>query len=260
MDDAFHKLTSATLSELASALKDDEGSVGLSSNSLRQIVGSTLQIEIQERLSELQSGGWSSPQIGQLAQTIADTRKTLEDPEALFDLVLSGPAVEGVPTRDTSAVMHQLIEDAEEEVILIGYAVYNGKKLFERLARRMKDDGLNVWFCLNIERKWKDTSLSSELVRRFMHEFKTKHWPGDTLPTIYYDPRALELSGPTKASLHAKCLIVDRKVALITSANFTEAAQQRNIEAGVIVNYQPFVQRIATYFDGLKEKLLMEAK
>jgi phosphatidylserine/phosphatidylglycerophosphate/cardiolipin synthase-like enzyme len=34
------------------------------------------------------------------------------------------------------------------------------------------------------------------------------------------------------ASLHAKCVIVDRSRALVTSAHFTDAAQRKNIEVG----------------------------
>jgi len=65
--------------------------------------------------------------------------------------------------------------------------------------------------------------------------------------------RSLLDSRDKLSSLHAKCVVIDRRVALITSANFTEAAQQRNIEAGVIVRYPLFVERLVGYFEGLKE-------
>jgi len=223
-------------------------------------VGGSLFAEMGEYLNGLRDAGWHSRQIARLVETVADTRKALEDPESLFDLVLSGPAVEGVPTRDTSAVMHQLIEDAEEEVILVGYAFYRGKKLFERLAQRMASDNLSVWFCLNIDRKWKDTTRSPDIVRRFVSDFAKDNWPWDPKPEMYYDPRALEEGGGKKASLHAKCLIVDRKVAMITSANFTEAAQERNIEVGIIVQHVPLVRRLADYFEGLRETLLQRCR
>ena len=70
-------------------------------------------------------------------------------------------------------------------------------------------------------------------------------------PKLYYDPRSLSESRTGRSSLHAKCIIVDRRVTLITSANFTEAAQQRNIEAGVVVWHHLFVERLAGYFEGL---------
>jgi phosphatidylserine/phosphatidylglycerophosphate/cardiolipin synthase-like enzyme len=111
---------------------------------------------------------------------------------------------------------------------------------------------LRVTFHLDIPRKLTDTSLASEIVRRFAHDFVAKHWPGDKLPDLYYDARALAEDSQQRASLHAKCVIVDRRIALITSANFTEAAQRKNIEAGVLIRYEPFVMRLHGYFEGLR--------
>lgn len=70
------------------------------------------------------------------------------------------------------------------------------------------------------------------------------------MPRLYHDPRSLE-TGPERASLHAKCVIVDRHVALVTSANFTDAAQWKNVEAGVEIHHVPTVARLADYFHGL---------
>jgi len=39
-----------------------------------------------------------------------------------------------------------------------------------------------------------------------------------------------------RASLHAKCLVVDRKMCFVSSANFTERGQARNIEVGVLID------------------------
>jgi phosphatidylserine/phosphatidylglycerophosphate/cardiolipin synthase-like enzyme len=46
-------------------------------------------------------------------------------------------------------------------------------------------------------------------------------------------------------------VVVDRSRALVTSANFTDAAQKRNIEAGVDLRHKPTAERIADYFRGL---------
>src|SRR5205085_5086604 len=40
--------------------------------------------------------------------------------------------------------------------------------------------------------------------------------------------------------------------AIITSANFTEAAQRRNIEVGIVVRHQPTIQRLVDYFSALR--------
>ena len=47
-------------------------------------------------------------------------------------------------------------------------------------------------------------------------------------------------------------MIVDGRIAVITSANFTEAAHTKNIEAGVLIRYEPFVQRLSVYFLALR--------
>jgi phosphatidylserine/phosphatidylglycerophosphate/cardiolipin synthase-like enzyme len=44
---------------------------------------------------------------------------------------------------------------------------------------------------------------------------------------------------------------VDRSRALVTSANFTDAAQRKNVEVGVDLRYPPAAARLADYFLGL---------
>ena len=52
---------------------------------------------------------------------------------------------------------------------------------------------------------------------------------------MFYDPRALELEGPT-GILHTKAVVVGDEVIFVTSANLTEAALERNIEMGLLVH------------------------
>jgi phosphatidylserine/phosphatidylglycerophosphate/cardiolipin synthase-like enzyme len=59
------------------------------------------------------------------------------------------------------------------------------------------------------------------------------------------------LEGAKRASLHAKCVVVDEQMAFVSSANFTEAAQERNIEVGVLVRSQVLSTQIARHFDAL---------
>jgi phosphatidylserine/phosphatidylglycerophosphate/cardiolipin synthase-like enzyme len=52
------------------------------------------------------------------------------------------------------------------------------------------------------------------------------------------DPRSLELDARRRANLHVKCVVVDRQVVFVSSANFTEAVQERNIEVGVLLRFR----------------------
>lgn len=194
----------------------------------------------------------SPAQSALVIEAIADTRNASNEPGQAVDLILSGPQLPGVPLSDTMATVRTLVAEATGELVLVGYAVHNAKAIFELLASRMvANPALRVVFCLDISRPHGDTSLTAEIVRRFSYEFRQNHWPWKNLPEVYYDPRSLSEDPLRRSSLHAKCVIADRARAIITSANFTEAAWLRNIELGVLVNYEPLIARLGAYIDGL---------
>jgi hypothetical protein len=41
------------------------------------------------------------------------------------------------------------------------------------------------------------------------------------MPEVYFDPRSLETDLDRRASLRAKCVVVDKEVAFVSSAKFT---------------------------------------
>ncbi len=87
----------------------------------------------------------------------------------------------------------------------------------------------------------------------FASEFVRNERPGKRLPRVYYDPQSLEPAGRTASSMHAKCVIIDGREALVTSANFTEAAQQRNIELGLLEDSHGIAGRIEKHFISLTQ-------
>jgi phosphatidylserine/phosphatidylglycerophosphate/cardiolipin synthase-like enzyme len=148
-------------------------------------------------------------------------------------LVASGPEMPGIPVRDTGAVVRELFGAARESLLIVGYAVHQGRHVFRVLAeRRDANPELKVRMCLDVSRPPGDTSNASEILGRFAYRFRTSEWPGTRLPEVLYDPRALAPERERRASLHAKCVVDDMR-ALVSSANFTEAAQERNLEIGL---------------------------
>ena len=53
---------------------------------------------------------------------------------------------------------------------------------------------------------------------------------------------------------HRGVVVVDGRWTLLTSANFTEAAQERNIEAGVVINDRRVAERMTRQFDQFVER------
>jgi len=173
------------------------------------------------------------------------------------DLVWSGPEVAGLHARDTRRVYEELLGSAERSIWASTYAFFDGPKAFEVLAQRMDGrPGLRVTLLLNIQRKRGDSTAADQLVRRFADRFWKTDWPGASRPSVYYDPRALEVDGPGGV-LHAKAVVADDEVVFVTSANLTEAALDRNIEVGLLVRDAALAASVSSHFRGLIERNLL---
>jgi phosphatidylserine/phosphatidylglycerophosphate/cardiolipin synthase-like enzyme len=68
---------------------------------------------------------------------------------------------------------------------------------------------------------------------------------------VFYDRRSLEPGHSRRACLHAKVIVRDEVQTLITSANLTEAAQERNVEAGVLLDDRAFARGVVGQFERL---------
>jgi PLD-like domain len=217
------------------------------------IVGSDASA-VADCVEELMRQGFTAVQCSLLVEAILETKVRAPDPAVLFDLVLSGPEAGGMPTADTAATIQALIEEARAEVLVVSYVLHNTRPIFSGLAEKMQSNpALHARLCVNIPRTHQDTSLPSQIILRFAQVFWTQHWPWPKRPDVFYDPRGLASSHDDRASLHAKCVVVDRRAAIVTSANFTEAAQRKNVEVGVSIRYEPLARRVAWYFEALIE-------
>ncbi len=178
-----------------------------------------------------------------------DTRLPIED---VAQLVMTAPTESGAYHRDTRVVVTDLFRRAERSVTVAGYAVHQGKRIFEELAMRMQAVPLlHVRLFLNLSVRAEDAS-SSASVTRFAQEFRTRHWPQDhRLPEVYYDRRALDLPMGPSIAFHAKCVILDETELFVSSANFTEAAQNRNVELGVLLTSPILARQAATFLSEL---------
>jgi phosphatidylserine/phosphatidylglycerophosphate/cardiolipin synthase-like enzyme len=206
---------------------------------------------VTDTLTMLSSEGCTPGGLASCLEVVADSvaaRSTVADE---IQLVMTGPEGEAYH-RDTAVVVQDLFHRAERSVLVAGYAFYQGKEVFEELGRRMDEiPDLHVRIFLNVARKPEAVGSVAEIVSGFVRKFKAHNWPaGCRLPELYYDRRPLAAAeGPV--SLHAKCIVVDGREIFISSANFTEAAQHRNIEVGVLVKSATLAHQAAEFFDAL---------
>ena len=206
---------------------------------------------VSECFETLARQGLTPSQMALVLRAFAAGRQTGAEASPTVTIVVSGPDVVST-ARDTGVVMRELFAKARKRVLAVGFAVHQGKSVFEVLARRMDKDELPpAIVCLDVRRQPGDTSLDSQLIVRFAQNFVRNEWPGDRLPRVYYDPRSLVPAGHSTSAMHAKCVVIDGAEVLVTSANFTEAAQTRNIELGLLVGGPAVAVRIEDHFQSL---------
>jgi len=245
----WQQLSSSTLEALAHALESGHVGIPPTAAALERHVGRTLAEVVASELAALHREAFTGSQMSRLLLAVASAVPR----GGRLELVWSGPEPVQAASRDTGVVVPELFAGARRSVVVAGFAIRQGDAVFARLAENMEaNPALAVRIFTNIARPWRDTRSEAELVRLFVDDFRKTQWPGRRYPKVLYDPRSLSAAPGARACLHAKCLIVDDERALVTSANFTEAAMDRNIEAGVVIDDAGFACRLRAQFDALE--------
>lgn len=175
--------------------------------------------------------------------------------------------------RHTRILLPELFARAREHVLVAGYAIDHGAELFVSLHRTMANHGVTAEFFVDVgqlaerlRQTAKQTgqhgsALSARMAaatnniergKAVVEWFYRLMWPfGDPKPVVYFDPRTADER--SKVSLHAKCVVIDHDYALITSANFTDRGQTRNLEAGVAIEDRAFAASLERQWLNLVE-------
>lgn len=248
----FLKLTDSDLRNLSLALRSERIVLPISALAIQRIVSSTLAPGIANDLQILANEGFTASQLATLVDLLLkDRSKQMSvNVDETLELVTTGPAPDGFTNRDTSVVVRELFANANTSVLVAGYAVYQGQRVFQALADRMQEyPNLSVRLFLDIQRPQNDTTADDTLAARFANRFRQEEWPSNRrLPEVFYYPQSLVVSDK-RSCLHAKCVIVDSMHVFVSSANFTQAAQERNIEMGLLLRSERLAEQIVGNFD-----------
>ncbi len=187
-----------------------------------------------------------------LAVVIAERE---ERPVPRLDLVWTGPEAKISPARDTGMVVRELFGEARRDVLICGFTFDHGEEIFRPLHAVMTEHAVETTVFLDVGGSWKKgqertTAEADDRVTRAVDLFFAENWTfGDPRPALFYDPRTVQPY--SVVSLHAKCVVVDRRKTLVTSANFTDRGQTRNIEVGVLIEDVAFATRLHEQWWGL---------
>lgn len=159
-----------------------------------------------------------------------------------LEVVWTGPATLHVPVRMTQEVVLELVQQARESILLLSYAAYRVPAIVEALSVASAR-GVDVRFLLE-SNEASQGRLSVDAGQAFaalVGRVRWYEWPADQR----------RLFAPEGAAMHAKGLLVDDRIALITSANFTGSAMERNMELGLLVRGGEVPRQLAAHFRGL---------
>ena len=205
---------------------------------------------IQAWLTEAVEQFGSVERLTDLVRLLREQRTHLMASCPVPELILTGPEVEGIATRDTRIVVREMFESARSSVLVVGYAFNRSEEIFQPLAHRMAGNSrLTVHIVLNVHPKRGQPAEST--VRAFATDFFRSSWPFHPRPDVYFDPDSLLDAKLGHSSLHAKLIVVDRRWVYLGSANFTQAAFHRNLEAGIRLKNERLGKELIGYFDHL---------
>ena len=253
---ALTQVSSADLGHLAAALESGALQVPLSAPAL-SAAGYAHLYETLQPFAALDRPALLCVLDAVLAERASSRAQRLE-------LVWSGSDAGSSLAKYTRIVVPELLDRASRSVSLAGYSFDQGQQFFEPLHRAILERSVSARLFVDIRqlharleqqlrgdkregRLLPVTEARATSADAYAHAVVDLFWelfwpfPG-TKPELYYDPRSAAAFGV--ASLHAKCLVVDHEQTLITSANFTERGQERNIEVGVLIRDKGFANAL----------------
>lgn len=137
--------------------------------------------------------------------------------------VWSGPATPAVPVRATAQVLAEVIHEARHELLAMTYAA----RPYPTLTRALTEAtarGVVVHVIVETLAGAAGLLAGDEPAKAFasIDGVRLWHWARD--------PASRE-----RSRQHAKLAVADRRVLFLSSANLTESAAKRNMEAGVLI-------------------------
>ncbi|MBM7457521.1 DISARM system phospholipase D-like protein DrmC [Rhodococcus coprophilus] len=162
-----------------------------------------------------------------------------------LELVVSGPTSKAIHARRTEQVLLQLIAEATHKILLITFALHMHEHLRAALSAAT---ARGVIVTVLAEDPDDNASFSGAPAKSLSDVFVNRlRWPTDQRP-------------PSGAALHAKVVVIDEDMALITSANLTKRAASDNLEAGLLVRGGDIPPRLVGHIDQLvQQKILRKA-
>ena len=252
----IRSLPASTLESISQALKAGRLKPPYTAFTVAEWVPQNGRDLLAAELTSLQTFGFTTATLAITLEALAEDAAARQRALDQIQLVWTSPDEEGPHVRDTSVVVRQLLSEARQSLWISTYSIFNGQEVFLPIEEAWSfRPELDVVLILNVPPDDKNGLYETAAVDKYAKAFWKYHWPWARKPAVFYDPRGPEKTPHLPACQHAKCILVDGVTAFITSANFTESAQERNIELGVLFRDNP---RVAESIRSKLESLIQD--
>ena len=164
--------------------------------------------------------------------------------EPSVELVWTGPTTSVLPVRQTEQVLLEIVRDAHERLTILSFGVFQVPRIVSVLEDGLQR-GLKVSIILGERENQIDLTQASQ--RRELGG------PIMERASVYYWPPGQRLRDDQGRSglMHVKAAVADARTLLLSSANLTESALERNMELGVLLRGGDTASRVERHVDAL---------
>lgn len=149
--------------------------------------------------------------------------------ELSAELVWTGPNPASLPLRRTDQALLQLIRVAQQDLLIVSFAIYNIPEIVKALMAAI-DRGVKVRIIAETPEASNGKisyGMAATFGSQILQHVQVYIWRKNKRP--------MDEQG-RYGSLHAKCAICDGQHLFVSSANLTEYAMSLNIEMGILIH------------------------
>lgn len=175
-------------------------------------------------------------------QTSLKTQNSIKTPP--LELIWTGPEGATTTLRRTDQALLELINNANEQLLVVSFAVYKAQSIIDALEKAIQRK-VKVVICLEDSNE-SNKKLPVLGIKRFSSSIFR-------LASFYVWPienRAHTIDGKF-GSLHAKIAVADQKNVFISSANLTDYAMDLNMELGLLIEDNVIGAQITDLFNNM---------
>jgi phosphatidylserine/phosphatidylglycerophosphate/cardiolipin synthase-like enzyme len=210
---------------------------------LLDVLPHQVSIVLADILSSWKEGPHCTKEELAAALLAASKTHSLMHKNQKVELVWTGPETSLVPIRKTEPVLLEVIREAKKNIWITSFVAYEVPAIRDAINHACSNNvNVNLLF---EEAQSKGGSVSFDSIakaKKVLPEARIFSW--DSNANIANEQGKI-------GSMHAKCIVVDRETAFITSANITFAAIERNMELGVLIRGGNLPNQLSSHLSAL---------